>query len=130
MLITTNLIGFMARRREEEASGYSFTMTAGDLVATVQGYSDGSVSSAFGSIDAEPIPATDLQFLISGGAGNAIQFAGDQTALLAGKTVWVDGVEYPFTTDWSYDGSSSTAAEWTSGGPTFVNTVVYFVEIK
>lgn len=114
------------------AGSYSFTMTAGDSGVGVLGYnSDEDLIEVgpFGSINAEPVPGADLLLLISG--LSAIFFSGNQVALLAGKTVWVDGVEYPFDgSDWAYDEGGFTGGEWVTGGPTFVNAGVYFVEIK
>ena len=116
----------------EGGGGFSFNMTAGDFAAVAQGYSNGNSLPAFGSIDAQPISGHDLSFLISGGGGNAIEFIGDVTAQLAGLTVWVDGVEYPFdAVDWTYDiDNDLTTAGWNTAGPTFVNTSIYAVEIK
>jgi hypothetical protein len=61
-----------------------------------------------------------------------IGFTGDQMAVLAGKTVWVDGVEYPFDNDWEYDeGEDATAGQWLDGGPSLpVRPELYAVKIK
>ncbi len=128
MLMTTNLIGFMAKRRG--GNTIDFTMTAGDD-GSLQGYHDGSGSPAFGSIDGEPIPGFNLATLASGFL-TFITFHGDATSILAGLTVRVDGVAYPFDfQDWTYDsGDNATSGIWDVAGPVFVNTVVYFVEIK
>jgi hypothetical protein len=113
----------------EPPAGLSFNMTAGDLAGIAQGYSNGSVVAAFGSIDAEPIPGNDLKLFIDG-AGGGIAFDGDVMALVAGLTVWVDGVEYPFDgDDWATDGDQ-TQGTWASSAPVFLDAVSYFVEIK
>jgi hypothetical protein len=111
--------------------GFSFNMTAGDFVGVLQGYSDGSQTSAFGSIDAEPLPGNNLALCISGSLPG-ITFHGDATSTLTGLTVWVDSVEYPFDgQDWMYNSDSDlTESLWDVASPTFVNTNAYFVEIK
>lgn len=135
MLDVTNLIGFGAIRR---STGISFNMTAGDLF-WFQGYGveglteEGSPpepTPQFGSISAQPIPGHDLYYLITG-LGNGIAFIGDATVILAGLSVWVDGIEYPFDIDWNYDDvSDKTLADWTTSPPVFVDTVTYLIEIK
>ncbi len=107
----------------------SFNMTAGDFGAgTFVGYFP---AFAIGSIDAQPLPGTTLNLLISGSGGNAIAFSGNQMATLGGKTVRVDSVSYPFDgADWAYDsGDDQTVGLWDTAGPTFVNAGAYFVEI-
>lgn len=129
MLCVNQLSGFGSRRRVA-AGGGGVTLTAGNLGGFV-GYSNGSYSffSAFGSISAEPIVGQVLAALFSGGSDEVV-FSGDATAALAGLTVWVNGVEYPFDgPDWEFDGEF-TAASWVSAGPTFVNGVAYSIEIK
>lgn len=111
---------------------YTFNLTAGDGPSSVfQGYSSGAFGGAFGSIDAEPIAGHTLVAIIDA-LGSIIAFSGDCTADVAGKTVWVDSVQYPFENDWSYDGDNDiTVADWSGGSPPdFTNTVEYFVEIK
>lgn len=112
---------------------YSFNMTAADYFGFVQGFSDGGLFDAFGSIDAEPIPGHDCVALYYASAFSAvICFEGDVTAMLAGRTAWIDGVEYPFTQDWQYgeEDGNYTIAEWDTGKPVFVAGSSYFVEIK
>lgn len=112
------------------AAGYSFNMTAGDFGGSIQGYSDGNLLPAFGSIDAEPVSGETLVALIDQGSGSGgIVFTGDLLAEFTGLSVYVDSVEYPFDTDWSNEGGV-TQAGWSSSGPDFVNTTVYFIEIK
>jgi hypothetical protein len=110
-------------------AGYSFTMTAEDG-GPVIGYDIGVIGT-FGSIDAEPIPGETLLNLFSGFVNN-IAFSGDLTSLLSGLTVWVDDVEYPFDlADWTYQsGGDVTDASWDEAGPVFVDSNMYFVEIK
>lgn len=112
-------------------TGLFFNMTAGDFSEAVQGYSDGTQVTAFGSIDVEPIPGNDLSALFTG-VSDGISFHGDVTSIVTGLTVWVDGVEYPFDGfDWVYSsGSDLTSGVWNVGGPVFVNTAIYLVEIK
>lgn len=107
----------------------SFNMTAGEFAGAIRGYFPGL---GFGSINTEPFAGETLNLLISGSGSNGIAFAGDLTAMLAGLTVWVDGVEYPFDgQDWAYDsGEDQTTGAWDVAGPVFANTVTYFVEIK
>lgn len=124
----------IVRKAAGEASpGYSFNMTAGDFSGVIQGYAD-ATSVNIGSIDAEPITGETLQFLLTGSAGNGISFHGDVTASVSGKSVWVDGVQYPFDlADWNYDSENDvTGAGWNAGpgAPVFANTQSYFVEIK
>jgi hypothetical protein len=112
---------------------YSFNMTAADYFGSVQGFSDGGLFDAFGSIDAEPIPGHDCVALYYASAFSAvICFEGDVTAMLAGRTAWIDGVEYPFTQDWQYgeEDGNYTIAGWDTGKPVFVAGSSYFVEIK
>lgn len=118
-------------------SSYSFTMTAGDYATVIQGYNidDSSGLPVMGSIDAEPIPGHVLGVLYTSSSQQGmIVFVGDVTALVSGKTVWVDGVEYPFdSSGWQStggDGGSITAAPWNTAGPVFVGGVSYFIEIK
>lgn len=116
----------------EVDEGYSFTMTAGVFSGVVLGYSDGSVIPAFGAIDGEPVSGHALAFLSSSASGaGGMSFAGDATALLSGKSLWVEGVEYPFDdADWAYDGSSLTSASWATGAPPLADTSIYDCEIK
>lgn len=111
-------------------SGYSFTMTAGQAFGFVNGYSTGGDLGAFGSIDQEPISGQTLAALFElGGGDGSINFDGDIVSIVSGLTVWVDSVEYPFDSDWVF-ADGFTAGEWTGSGPAFVNTNMYFVEIK
>lgn len=114
----------------EVDEGYSFTMTAGTSTGYV-GYDTGVVLGTFGSIDAEPLPGSTLQCLFAASGDGYIYFSGDVVALLAGLSVWVNGVEYPFDRfDWDYSGGEdATIAEWDTP-PIFVNGNVYTVEIK
>lgn len=117
----------------DPGGGYSFTMTAGDYQGIIQGYGPGF---EIGSIDAEPIPGHPLLGIFLWGSSFwATAFTGNCLELVAGKTVWVDGVNYPFDSyDWVYDADGpygdATIGEWASAGPTFVNQGVYFIEIK
>lgn len=135
LFIPNNQVGGTLRRNPSDAGGggISFNMTAGDFASAIQGYlSSGNYAGlpAIGSISAEPIPGNPLQVLISGNPQVAI--TGDVTATVTGLTIWVDSVEYPFDgADWAYDGGNDiTNATWVSAGPTFVDTVTYFIEIK
>ena len=111
-------------------SGYSFNMTAGDPNGSIQGYSNGSLLPAFGSIDAEPISGETLLYLATGSIANEMRFDGDIVSLLSGLTVWVDSVEYPGNGDW-FLSSGDTFMVWSApNAPVFVDTTMYFIEIK
>jgi hypothetical protein len=110
--------------------GFSFNMTAGDDEAGNTGYA--RVGNAFaippiGSIDAEPISGEVLDACIENNSILVIAFVGDLTATLAGLTVWVDGVEYPPDSDWSFSGVTFYSS---NSPPVFLDTVSYFIEIK
>lgn len=121
---------------EVEPAGYSFTMTAGDFAGIVSGYltAEASGGSQVGSIDEEPIAGHPLyQFVAyNDGSLGGIIFEGDATADVAGKSVWVNGVEYPFDdADWTYDaGEDRTVGGWATGTPVFAPASVYPSEIK
>lgn len=111
---------------------YSFNLTAGDGPSSLyQGYSDGSLVGAMGTIDAEPIPGHTLIVFLDA-ISPTIIFSGDATAKVSGKSIWVDSVEYPFDSmDWEYDSEEDyTFGEWSSGQLDFTATVEYFCEIK
>lgn len=112
-------------------AAFSCSMTAGNFSGAVFGYSNGTGIPAFGSIDQQPIPGETLN-LLAGPPLSGIQFAGDVTSSVAGLSVWVDGVEYPFDSqDWTHVMPANvTTGSWTSGAPTFANAVTYFIEIK
>lgn len=114
--------------RISSASGYTFTMTAGTLVFATGYISGGSA----GSINQEPISGQTLRQLVSSFGTTNIKFEGDITALLSGLTVNVGGVSYAAGfSGWSYDGGDgATVGTWASGGPIFVASSVYAVEIK
>lgn len=120
------------RNQAPAPSGYSFTMTAGNYFGAIQGYGNSpSEGFVFGEIDDEPIPAHSLGILCSG-ALNQCGFHGDVLSLVSGKTVWVEGVPFPFDgADWLYyPESGNTGGIWVSSGPVFVENGVYFIEIK
>lgn len=112
--------------------GYSFTMTAGAF-DILRGYMD----DLAGSINAEPIPGHSVAILVSSQLGGAqLAIRGDAVALMTGKTVRIDDVEYvDGWSGWSLDDSDPEAiftfCSWTSGHePAFEDESVYFVEIK
>ena len=113
-------------------SGYSFTMTAGDFSGSIQGYSNGTFIDTFGSIDVEPLPGNPLLTFFGGSLTNGIGFQGDCLSQLSGKSVWIDGVEYPFNdSDWTYDADNdNTGGVWTANTITFTPTQTYSIEIK
>lgn len=118
-------------------TGYSFTMVAGDYFSLYSGYLSSAGSGGgppVGSIDAEPIPGHPLyQFLvINGQYFGSFGFGGDALAALAGKSVWVSGIEYPFDDiDWTYDGDlDATLGVWGTGTPALVPGLTYFCEVK
>lgn len=119
--------------------GYAFNVTAG-----TDGSNVGYVASDYGSIDAEPVPAHALETCVySPLPAVALSFSGDAVSLLAGKHLWVGGVDHGLPqdvgagADWQYDSDGSltgapavTFGYWLTGYPTFVNGNSYFVEIK
>lgn len=119
--------------------GYAFNVTAG-----TDGSNVGYVASNYGSIDAEPVPAHALETCVYFPLpAVALSFSGDAVSLLAGKHLWVGGVDHGLPqdvgagADWQYDSDGSltgapavTFGYWLTGYPTFVNGNSYFVEIK
>lgn len=119
--------------------GYAFNVTAG-----TDGSNVGYVASDYGSIDAEPVPAHALETCVYFPLpAVALSFSGDAVSLLAGKHLWVGGVDHGLPqdvgagADWQYDSDGSltgapavTFGHWLTGYPTFVNGNSYFVEIK
>jgi hypothetical protein len=103
---------------------YAFNMTAVDIAGIYVGYIGGS----FGSIDAEPLEENAVVYVVSG-TQNVIAMEGDCVALLTGKEVWVDGVNYGLgdNLDWIFS-ESYTLVGWTAGGPTFVPSETYLIE--
>lgn len=110
------------------SSAYACTLTAGTLVF-VTGYISGGST---GSINQEPIPGQTLRQFVSSFGTTNIKFEGNIAALLSGLTVHVGGVSYAAGfSGWSYDGGDgATVGTWASGGPIFVASSVYAVEIK
>lgn len=108
-------------------SAYACTLTAATLV-----FAKGYISGGTGSISQEPIPGQTLRQFISSFGTTNIKFEGNIAALLSGLTVYVDGVSYASGfSGWSYDGGGgATVGTWASGGPIFVASSVYAVEIK
>lgn len=106
------------------SAAFSCTMTAGTL-----GHLYGYYAGVFGSISNEPVPGAELAAIMTNGSAGQIFFYGDWVSTLAGLSVWVDGVEYPFDDhDWTY--TSATEAGWSSAGPTFVDGLSYLIEFK
>ena len=114
--------------RISSASGYTCTLTAGTFVFA-KGYISGGST---GSINQEPIPGQTLRQFISSFGTTNIKFEGNIAALLSGLTVYVAGVSYASNfSGWSYNGGDgATVGTWASGGPIFVASSVYAVEIK
>lgn len=86
----------------------------------------------FGSISAEPIAGYPLQGVTrQTSTGSVIAFTGDVTALLVGKSVWVDGVDYGPGVQYAWDYAAGVTI-WSriTGGPVFVDGVSYNIEIK
>jgi len=110
------------------SSAYACTLTAATLVF-VTGYISGGST---GSINQEPIPGQTLRQFVSSLGTTNIKFEGNIAALLSGLTVHVGGVSYAAGfSGWSYDGGDgATVGSWASGGPIFVASSVYAVEIK
>lgn len=108
-------------------SAYACTLTAATL-----GFVTGYISGGTGSISQEPIPGQTLRQFVSSFGTTNIKFEGNIAALLSGLTVHVDGVSYAAGfSGWSYNGGDgATVGTWASGGPIFVASSVYAVEIK
>lgn len=108
----------------------SFTMVAGTVDTGDFGYSVGVVGNEAGSIDREPIPDSGLVVLVTG-SQNLVAFPDDDAVLelLTGKSLYVDGIEYPFTIDWAA-GGGYVQAGWTTGAPVFADSESYLIEIK
>lgn len=121
--------------------GYAFNMTAGSHDAGGGFVFTGYLGSSAGSVDDEwPLDPADNDYALLTlaslpGLGASILFedpGGELPVLLAGLSVWINGVEKPFDTNWTFDAENlQTSGGWTSGtGPVFVNGNSYFVEIK
>lgn len=80
----------------------------------------------------QPIPGQTLRQFVSSFGTTNIKFEGNIAALLSGLTVYVNGVSYASNfSGWSYNGGDgATVGMWASGGPIFVASNVYAVEIK
>jgi hypothetical protein len=111
---------------------FSVTAAAGNGAL---GYA-GSVHYAgwgpFGNISAEPIAGYPLQGVTRHPTfGSVIAFTGDVTAQVAGKSVWVNGVNYGPGVQyaWAY-AAGVTIWSRITGGPVFVAGQVYSIEIK
>lgn len=111
-----------------KSTGYSCTMTAG-ASSGITGYGNGVFVPLMGSIDQEPIPGEELMLLVSGDI-NGIAFSGDLTGILAGKSIWIDNVEYPVTWIYESDLDLTGSDDELEGWPTFVENQQYFIEIK
>jgi hypothetical protein len=106
---------------------YSCNMTAGTYVIYT-----GYVAGTTGSIDAEPVTDETLLYVLAvGGGSGLIAFVGDLVTTLSGLTVWIDSVEYPPASDWTYD-SENDATTYSIGGtfPDLVDAETYLIEIK
>lgn len=119
---------------DPDADDIAFTVTAAAGNGAL-GYA-GAVHYAgwgpFGSIVAEPIDGFALQGCTRHPTfGSVIAFSGDVTALLAGKSVWVDGVDYGpgVQYQWTY-AAGVTIWSRIAGGPVFVAGETYSIEIK
>lgn len=135
-MLLTPAIGWM-RPASAPGGGHSFTMTAGVFDILI-GYADEDVFGLhFGSIDTEPTPGFVVAFILYVQIAPT-QFAvfGDAVAQLAGKTVWVDGIEYADGwTSWFFSEATPevpvTLCLWDIGyGPVLENEGVYLVEVK
>lgn len=123
------LTGQEANLVASSVAGYSFNMTAGVYGGFITGYYAGLA----GSIDQEPLSEDFPLQVLATGLINGIAWPSDVISLVEGMTLWVDGVEYPFGSDWAYDpGEDLTSAYWDESflPPSFVVDTTYFVEIK
>lgn len=117
---------------------YTTTMAAGFALSAF-GYTRSPwVPPAYeiGSISNQPIPGQTLVALYysPGAGGSTIGFSGHIAATLSGLKIWVNGVQYPFTTDWqeiSPAEGNFTQGLWTGGAaPQFEEFSFYDIEIK
>lgn len=129
--------GEAAGEDDGEPSGeYAFTVTAaaGDGAIGFAGTPNFAGLAAFGSISAEPIADYPLQACYRSAApGNnsLIAFTGDVSDILAGKSVWVDGVNYGPGVQYQFSYANGiTLWNRITGGPVFVAGQSYSVEIK
>lgn len=115
-----------------DAGGFSCTMTAATISGVGVGYSDGTLATAGGSIDQEPVPGETMIVCGDDGANTGVYFAGDLTATLNGLSVWVDSVDYTsaFGTTWTFSGGSTFITTSDGGRPTFTASTSYLIQIK
>ena len=111
-------------------AGY-YINTLGEQVVEVWGYSN---SQEVGSLTGIPLQGQTIQSLyvaaIDGSVtSRAAEFPGDATTALAGKSLYLDGVEYPITSVTYYAVTDYTEALIPTL-PTFTEGVTYTVEFK
>lgn len=117
--------------QDEPAPSSPVILTAGQNAGgTNTGFSDGTVvAGSFGSLSAEPVDGFPVVALATSASSLAVALAGDATGVVDGMTLWIDGVEYEPTSDWSYVGSVTTYAV-TPPPFLFVDGNTYEIEIK
>ena len=101
-----------------------FTLTAGTDGGSGIGYSDGTLTAAFGAISSEPVEGQLLLFVAENGTNITAYFAGDIVSLLTGCSLVVDGVTYPASSV-TFNEGLGTNVNFTTSGGTFVDAVEY-----
>jgi hypothetical protein len=88
----------------------------------------------FGALNEEPIEGFPLQACYRVGApsnNSVVAFSGNVSALLAGKSVWVDGVDYGQGEQYKFTHHGGiTLWNRIAGGPTFAAGQSYSIEIR
>jgi hypothetical protein len=116
---------------EAAPAGYSCTITIGDYFGVLYGYGteDGNLGQNVGSIDAEPIPGETLVDCFWDPAGAAtVVILGNVTGLVGSLNVWLGGVNYGGSGNWTYDGSFATSV--TTGTSPSNTSGTILLEIK
>jgi hypothetical protein len=119
---------------EDESISFSITAAANNGAIGYSGSNNFQGRPVFGSLSVEPIPEHRLQALYRVAAPSntsIIAFSGDASALLAGKHVFVDGVDFGPGVQYGFAYTNGVTI-WAriSGGPEFVAGRAYEVEIK
>lgn len=136
MLVLTALSGFGGRRRVS-GGGSGVTLTLADIGSGFYGFFTASAPNNFtpgtpiGSLSGEPVAGQTMAEFLVGTMGSWVAFVGNVPGALSGKSVWLNGVNYPFdAADWYYYGADGhTYGEWAVGGPA-ATPGTYSLEIK
>src|SRR5690606_13117022 len=118
---------------------FKFDMIVEDAGNGIIGYSIGGLGSLDPAplIDSEGSVIYTIELNYSNNSGSIMIFPqGDATTqdiinIMAGTTVWIDGIEYPFDAGYYDFAGFYVMAIWSPGSaPTLVPNQVYKVEIK